>query len=169
VPESPRRSSRGASRRHPARLRRVCDGLCPARWDADGTVRQHKAAFLPVAQQCCLTGKAALWYNLSSLAFLGKTGRRRNKGPVLSVACPEPRRRSKGRPRLGRGWSFFWFLPLGRRCREGEVVAWGNYSMGGGKGQGGNGGQRMGDGRWRVDRGASGGCPPAFYREGQSE
>ena len=41
----------------------------------------------------------------------------------------------KGRPRLGSGWSLFCFS-LWRRCSWGW---WGNYSMGGGKGQGGNG------------------------------
>jgi hypothetical protein len=40
----------------------------------------QKAAFLLVAVQGCLTGKAALWYNLSSLAFLVIAGRGRMKG-----------------------------------------------------------------------------------------
>ena len=39
----------------------------------DSHMAQHKAAFLLVAQQCCLTQKAALWFNLSSPAFLVRT------------------------------------------------------------------------------------------------
>ena len=45
----------------------------------------------------------------------------------------------KGRPRPQRGWSLFCFPP------EGEIVVWGNYSMGGEKGQGGR--------EWRMERG----------------
>jgi len=41
-------------------------------WLQNRDIGKHKAAFLPVAQQCCLTGKAALWHNLWSLAFLAK-------------------------------------------------------------------------------------------------
>jgi hypothetical protein len=69
-----------------------------------GTLTELSANTKPLS---CLTGKAALWHNLSSLAFLGKTGRGRNEGPVLSAACPEPRRRVEGPAAPGTRLIFF--------------------------------------------------------------
>jgi len=70
------------------------------------SILRHKAVFPPVEQQCCLTWKAALCYNLWSLAFLAKQeggvmkGRPRpGRGSVLSLHRPELVEGSKG-------WSF---------------------------------------------------------------
>jgi hypothetical protein len=105
----------------------------------------------------CLTGKAALWYNLSSLAFLGKTGRGRNEGPVLSPV--EDRR-------AGRAWDavgpFFGFSPSGAvavrgRWWPGVIIAW----------VGGKGKEGMADSGWGMEDGGwtgvqAGVAPPLF-------
>jgi len=81
-------------------------------------ITKHKAAFLPVAQQCCLTQKAALWYDLWSLAFLGEAGRGHDEG----LAAPLPRL-----------VPFLWAVARFGLCCSGERWWCGYYSMGGGK------------------------------------
>jgi len=96
----------------------------------DSHMAQHKAALLLVAAQGCLTQKAALWYDLWSLAFLVTAGR-----GVMRLCT------ATGGTGGNRAWEpglLFGPFFVGELAASGSVAVrgrwWcGHYSMGGGK------------------------------------